>query len=310
MPVEVVVLLSGGLDSAACALDLASRGDQRMYLLSFYLDRHDGPQQAVLREVRHFVGASVRHGWANPKVRKSRENSKRSKSSEDSNRSRGLLFATAGVLVAAASGVTTVQMPENGQMAINPSLTPARPAACSTKSVHPWVLWQLNRLIEAIGGDVQVVNPFLYLTKGEVCGIAYDALRRGNGSDADGVLAATISCGNRSVNRPRHNHCGYCFPCLVRRAGLRAALGTDPTTYATALQDLTKRRRKDLDDLLWWLETPFTTRDLLAEAPLPPDVDVDRLMHMLCRGREELRAMLDHAFPEPAKALAGGVGER
>lgn len=306
--VDVVALLSGGLDSAAYALDVASRGDQRMYLLSFHLDRHRGPQETVLEEVRRLAGSRVSHAGANPKVRRPRENSQRSTSSEDSSRSRGLLFATAGVLLAAASGVTTVQMPENGQVAINPSLTPARVAACSTKSVHPWVLWQLNRLIEAVGGDVEVVNPFLYFTKGEVCGIAYDALRRGNRSDAEGVLAATISCGNRSVNRPRNNNCGYCFPCLVRRSGLRAALGCDPTDYATAPQGLRKGPRTDLDDLRWWLEAPFTTGDLLAEAPIPPDVDVDRLMAMLCRGRKELRAMLDQVFGrggvDPASAVA------
>jgi hypothetical protein len=29
-------------------------------------------------------------------------------------------------------------------------------------------------------------------------------------------------------------HCGYCVPCLIRRAAITAAFGTDPTPYALA----------------------------------------------------------------------------
>src|SRR5690606_15432563 len=102
MPVDVVALLSGGLDSAAYALDLASRGDQRMYLLSFHLDRHDEPRETVFKEAKRLAGSRVHHGWANPTVHwPKEEKSNRPKPSEYSNRSRGLLFATAGVLVAA-----------------------------------------------------------------------------------------------------------------------------------------------------------------------------------------------------------------
>src|SRR5690606_2923543 len=78
---------------------------------------------------------------------------------ERSSRSRGLLYLAAAVHAAAAHGVRRVDVPENGQLAVNPPLTPSRLGALSTRSVHPWTLHQLNELIDAVGGDVVVYNP-------------------------------------------------------------------------------------------------------------------------------------------------------
>jgi hypothetical protein len=149
---------------------------------------------------------------------------------EPSNRSRGLLHAATGVYVAAAHAVRHLAVPENGYMAINLPLTASRTGSLSTRSTHPWTVHLLNDLIDAIGGDVRVINPYLGMTKGEVVGRARDH------QATPQFLARTISCGDHPANRSDPGaHCGYCFPCLVRRSAMLAALGSDPTGYTCSL---------------------------------------------------------------------------
>jgi hypothetical protein len=73
-----------------------------------------------------------------------------------------------------------------------------------------------------------------------------------------------------------------------------AAFGADSTEYVNAL-DAPKgdTARQHVFDLRWWLSRPFTTRDLIADLPLPDEVDLHALLTMLERGREEIGAMLD-----------------
>lgn len=95
--------------------------------------------------------------------------------SEPSTRTRGLSYMANAVVTAAAHGV--------------------RVGACSTRSVHPLVVAAVNDLIGVLDGDVVVENPYLYVTKGDVCRIAVDA-----GLDGQ-ALAETVSCSLHSAQR-------------------------------------------------------------------------------------------------------------
>lgn len=76
---------------------------------------------------------------------------------------------------------------------------------------------------EAIGGRVQVVQPYRGLSKAEV-------LRRGK----DLPLGLTFSC-IRPQRGPRGDlHCGQCNKCAERRQGFADAGLDDPTAYAGA----------------------------------------------------------------------------
>lgn len=206
---------------------------------------------------------------------------------EKSSRTRGLLYAATAVFLAAAHDVPQVAVPENGQLALNPALTPARVAACSTRSVHPYTLHLLNELIRRVGGEVSLVNPYLELTKGEVC-------RRALAAELPPTVltGATVSCGHPPRNA-RELHCGYCYPCLVRRSGLLAALGADNTPYAHDVWqladnvDITVDRRA----LHRWLSRPFGVRDLITDMPLPDGTSLAPLLAVIERGRAELADM-------------------
>ncbi|MFF3224626.1 hypothetical protein ACFYV7_17670 [Nocardia suismassiliense] len=294
-------MFSGGLDSTAYAVDRASKLDNhgRAVFVAYNRPLKDIPNQ-VFRDIKHLtreVGGqadleqigltplSHGRGW------------------DTSNRSRSLLYIATALCVAVNHRVNRVAIPENGQLAINPALTPARHGACSTRSAHPWILYLINKLIDGLGGHVTVENPYLELTKGQVCKVALDIARQADlGYEA---LERTVSCGHPTTVRPTYSHCGYCFPCLVRRSGLHFAFAGHPdgTRYAVELSDIDltnprNPRAVHLRDLCFWLGTEFSGDDLLADAPLPADINLDTVKHVVDAGRRELKTMLSDLVPE------------
>ncbi|MCA1220379.1 7-cyano-7-deazaguanine synthase [Streptomyces sp. 8L] len=216
-----VALFSGGLDSLSWAAQRATaHTSESLLLVTFGEQNFPRLQGSVYASIYRRRNRPVRRIILSQNVR---FQGKKQGDFERTTRSRGFLYAVGAVRAAAAEGTPVAHIPENGQLSINPPLSPARAAACSTRSVHPWTLHLLNRLIAAVadGPVVELQNPLARLTKRQVCHAALDAgLTPAN-------LAATLSCGVPPPQRThgsRYDNCGLCYPCLVRRAGL---LGVD-----------------------------------------------------------------------------------
>jgi 7-cyano-7-deazaguanine synthase in queuosine biosynthesis len=287
-----IALFSGGLDSAAYAAHRAHQ-DGALVLVAHYTD-DKGQQRSIFEEIPNRGKAVFLRQFHLQAIRvNSLQQSKRDNGLELSTRSRGLLFIAAAVLVAAAHNVPKVVIPENGQMALNPPLAANRVGACSTRSVHPTSLELINGLIRDVGGDVQVVNPFMTYTKAGVCSLARSS---GLGVNA---LMKTVSCG-RPPNRRRggiYHHCGCCLPCLVRRAGLWVALnGHDKTPYEENPWNK-KASSEDLIAVLHWLAVPFHPRDLVADMPLPATSSLTELTKVIEAGRQDMKLYLDAVLP-------------
>ncbi|MBH5334311.1 7-cyano-7-deazaguanine synthase [Streptomyces pactum] len=288
-----VALFSGGLDSLSWAARRAAVPTADTLLLVTFGERNfEALQREVLQSVYRRRRRPVRRLLLSQTVRRSGDGPEL----ERSTRSRGFLYATAAIRAAAAEGAAVAHIPENGYLAINPPLSAARSAACSTRSVHPWTLHQLNRLIAGLGGEVRVENPLAGLTKGQVCRAA---LRVAGLTPQE--LGNTLSCGTPPPRRPGDAdlpHCGVCYPCLVRRAGLLAALGEDGTPYEAdpwAL-DAGHDRAVHWRAVQRWLRRPYTSRDLIADTPLPPGgPDLDEVVRIIDRGRAELLALIRSA---------------
>jgi 7-cyano-7-deazaguanine synthase in queuosine biosynthesis len=290
-----VALFSGGLDSTSYAAT-AELGDGRQQLLISHFHNEKRFQDIVWRQLS-----------SNPALRLHRiafrqlphlDESLRTRYGlrhELTSRSRGLLLLAAGVYAAAAHRLPRLAVPENGQLALNPPLTPNRAGACSTRTVHPLTLHLLNTLIRGVGGDVEVYNPYRRLTKAEVCQRMLDA-----GSTPE-LLGATMSCSKAQATqrRERQKHCGCCWACLVRRAALGKVLPDgDPTVYRVRpWQPGSSADDGDLKAVLYWLSKPFTVRDLATDLPLPPGTDATELVDVTERGRADLRAMLQRLLP-------------
>lgn len=287
-----VAVFSGGLDSLSWAATRARASDARPLLLVMFSEtKLLGLQRRVLQSVERLPGARPVLLLQMGQTPKGDGSGLRL---ESSSRTRGLLYAAGAIRAAAAHQVAVVHIPENGQLALNPPLTPARSAACSTRSVHPWTLTRLNALIDAVAGahgTVHVVNPWATMTKGEVCKAGSDA----GLTPMD--LESTLSCGKPPIRRrggPPIANCGVCFPCLVRRSGLLHAHGTDGTEYEVSpwTTDLSADRGTDWRALHRWLLGPYTLTDVLTDIPLPTDTDQSAAFDLIMRGRGELARLV------------------
>lgn len=287
-----VTLFSGGLDSTAYAADRARVPKTGpLLLLSYYQPKLQAKQTEVRRALP--TGRTLIH---KPVLEQTHAAGRRL---EPSSRSRGLLYLATGTYVAASHGVAEVAIPENGQLAVNPPLTATRVAAASTRSVHPYFLHLVNKLITTVGGAVQAVNPLLSATKGEVCRRARSA-----GLPLE-VIMKTVSCGRIPRYRRHGNyyHCGCCYPCLLRQSGLLNGLGRDDTPYEVDVWDpgLDRKKREDMLALRSWLANDLGIRDLAMDLPLPLQADTNALLATILRGREEMRHLFtQHSQPIPA----------
>lgn len=280
-------LFSGGLDSAIGAIDL--RGEKRNPILVSHAYTHDASRQ---EEVLAKVGKGVvRFGaQANPKGWLGHGN-------DVQMRTRSFNFLAMGVLMAAGllrPGVprSTLFVPENGLIAVNPPLTPRRIGALSTRTTHPYYLDLVQQVLDTVGLPVDLVNSYAHLTKGEMMMQCRDQK----------ILAAiadrTVSCGKW---KRKGEQCGRCVPCLIRRAAFHGAGWEDKTQYQEKGQDLAQffATGKDPDDLMAMIlasrkmDTMDVDRWVALTGPMPLAAK-DRLARVdaVRRGMIEVRAFL------------------
>lgn len=231
-PFDGASLFSGGLDSLIGAIDALEAG-RRPLLVS-----HSG-EGAVSKSQDECFAILKRRFPGNPFNRlrvwmSFPEGLVEGVASEPTTRGRSFLFFSLGVL--AASGLDapfTLTVPENGLIALNVPLDPLRLGALSTRTTHPFYIARWNELLGSLGMQGSIVNPYVSSTKGEMaaaCGRA-DVLTE--------AAPRSFSCSSptkgRWAGRPTE-HCGFCLPCIIRRAALRRAWGPhgDPTPYTLA----------------------------------------------------------------------------
>ncbi len=264
---DAVCLFSGGMDSLAGAIERLEAGD-RLLLVS----HHDYGQLASCQA--HLAKALIEH-YGPARVQHLPLRVQFPEAPEASLRSRSLLFVALGVAAAdTSSDDTPVVIPENGWIGLNPPLTGSRVGSYSTRTTHPYFLGHLEKVLASAGLSHSLVNPYHNDTKGEV-------LRRSpNPTLLRRLLPATISCAHPAVFRwqqERQGNCGYCYPCLVRRAALHArgwdkieGYAYDVLTDEAVLKN--RRRGADLRSLLYALgnyeQAPKPAQLLLKSGPV------------------------------------------
>lgn len=223
-----VSLLSGGLDSLIGAVDLLSGGVRPLFV-SHYWDSETAKAQAYILErletqfgKEAFKSLRVRLGFDKHHLTTGE--------TENTQRGRSFLFYSLATLAASAiNGRTAVDIPENGLIALNVPLDPLRFGALSTRTAHPHFIASMQRLIDALALDVELNNPYRHMTKGEMVANCADKLF------LQKIVANSMSCSSPAKARYKKlspRHCGYCVPCLIRRASLEVGLdGDDETLY-------------------------------------------------------------------------------
>jgi len=298
---DSVCLFSGGLDSFVGAVDLLE-SNQRVALVG----HHGGgsPDATAQKQLFSIIKSIYRRRtiefvdfYVQPKKADGFSKLEKTK------RSRSLLFISLGIVVADALGKSTpVYVPENGFISINPPLTKTRLGSLSTRTTHPYFISLLQQLLSRLDLDHPIINPYQFQTKGEMIA------KCKNQSLIKTSMPMTISCAhpsNRNIRKGLTNpakHCGYCLPCLIRRAAqhhagitgdryfdsnLREAsdpsglTGRDYRAVKLALARFAKSERPDIFQAL-------------ASGPLPAKhKELTKFAGVYARGIREVKEFLD-----------------
>ncbi|MBE5393702.1 hypothetical protein HT747_00640 [Brevibacillus borstelensis] len=216
---DCVSLFSGGLDSFCGALRLMEGKKNPLFLgfkeypllIKRQQDLFKSIQEAYDQQSSDFVQFSVTPGKP--------FNINESVVGESTSRSRSFLFITGAVAVASIIGDNTpVFIPENGFIGINVPLTQSRSGSCSTRTTHPYFLKLLNEVLDEIGVTHQVKNFYSAMTKGEI--VAENKNNVVFREEFKKTLSCSHPCQGRYDKVKPPVNCGYCYPCIIRRASL------------------------------------------------------------------------------------------
>ncbi len=308
-PFDSVSLFSGGLDSLIGAIDLLEDGATPL------LVSHFGEGSISDAQGKLFTG--LRKQYANSSFERLRVGMTFKKGlvadvgSEDSTRGRSFLFFALGVFAGSGLGRRfLLRVPENGLIALNVPLDPLRLGSNSTRTTHPYYMARWNDLLCELGIDGEIQNPYWDKTKGEMAATCHNhALLKELAPDS-------LSCSSPAKARwLRHSveHCGYCLPCLIRRAALTAAWGTgnDPTTYTVPdlhAQPLDTRQAtgvqvRSFQYAIERLKGNPQLANLLIHKPgslTDESAHLDQLADVYRRGLREVAQLIDGAEARPS----------
>ena len=228
-PFNALNLFSGGLDSLIGAVDTLEAG-QTPLLVSHASEGATSDAQTTcfdsLKEHYKRLPFERLRVWMN-----FAEGIVKGVASESTTRGRSFLFLALGVF--AGTGLDapfTLHVPENGLIALNVPLDVLRLSSLSTRTTHPFYMARWNDLLGQLSISGCIKNPYWSKTKGEM------AANCANQSLLKQLVGGSLSCSSPSKGRWEGRgieHCGYCLPCIIRRAALQVAWGRgqDPTVY-------------------------------------------------------------------------------
>lgn len=290
--VDAVCLFSGGLDSFAGAVDLLAQG-RRLCLVAHY-EGGQAPktQEHLARALQRTYGRDrvvFRHIFLRPAPPSNLQTRKLPDARESTTRTRSILFLAAGLVVASGYGPDVpLVIPENGFIGINVPLTRARTGSLSTRTTHPYFMEQLEKSVAGLGLTNPIINPYRTSTKGEMLAQSSDR------ATLFKYARATLSCAHPEAPRyakREQGNCGYCFPCLIRRASMHHVGLDDPGDYAfdvlNETDEMELERGADLRALVRALNRPAGPLDVLRNGPVRPD-DVVAFAGVYDRGRSEI----------------------
>jgi len=236
-----VCLFSGGLDSAVGAIDICNGTSDYKLLLVSHAYRGDGAKQKNIKsllnshfgELSYSISPSLMDGLKGK--------------TDVTMRGRSFNFLAMAVLGIIAlrnanddPGISTIIVPENGYISINPPLTRRRIGSHSTRTTHPYFLNRLEGLLADAGFHVKFVNPYQFKTKGEMLVECKDQ------SAIAKAVPLSVSC---SHWHRKHIQCGHCVPCLIRRSSVHHAKLTEDAGYDSQNLKFVHKEREKRDDL-------------------------------------------------------------
>lgn len=223
-------LFSGGLDSLIGAINNVVSGNSPLFI------SHAG--DAATSDAQHKCFERLQSVFGTPPLSRLRfwlnidVSAFNNISTENTTRGRSFLFFAIGIFAGTGFGKPfTLEAPENGLIALNVPLDYLRLGALSTHTTHTFYIKSWNELLQAVGIQGQIVNPYWDKTKGEMVSSCL------NQQVLQQIIPDSLSCSSPAKGRwigHGIEHCGYCLPCIIRRASLKDQSILDTTTYRLA----------------------------------------------------------------------------
>ena len=222
---------------------------------------------------------------------------------ESSQRARSILFIALGLLVANSYGDrTTLLIPENGLISLNVPLTKTRLGSYSTKTTHPKFIDKINILLNNLGIENKLLNPYGFLTKGEMLQNCerIDILKK--------YSSRTLSCSKAGYYKQwqgaEEEQCGFCTPCIIRRSAMKGAgiESYDSKYYLNIKRDSPSpkdQRGRDLRAFKIGIERINSEKDknlfsLLSAGSLPgSENDLKNYLDVYIRGMREVEEFIN-----------------
>ena len=304
---QFISLFSGGLDSLIGAIDRASQKKSLLLIgQSISSDWITIEAQNKLSDKlnNHFKNIPIEHMRAGIEFY-SRDFERKEHDKENTQRSRSFLFYSIANLVGSCfNGSKSIWVPENGLISLNVPLDFTRLGALSTRTVHPFTLGLMNSILQNIGSNCQLENPYQFKTKGEmVRGCMEEKLLKK-------LFEQSMSCSHPYAvrfEREEAGHCGYCVPCLIRRASLMGM--NDKTPYFKNILDgrcldtskAEGRSIRSFQLMIDRLQKNPNIEKLLIHKPGPLDDADGKYADMFHRGIMEVAALLEGVKVGPSK---------
>jgi len=282
---DCVSLFSGGLDSCIGAIDLIEN-NRKPLLVSHSYKGDKAWQEKIIGELegrysRFYVNADPH---LHPDTKKT----------DITMRTRSINFLAFAVLACDAlatinqTEVVDLFVPENGFISLNAPLTPRRIGSLSTRTTHPHYISSLQNIFNSVGIKVEIINPYQFMTKGEMvlnCS-DYELLKR--------VVDSTVSCSHWKRN---NQQCGGCVPCLIRRSSLKKGKINEVINYKHDDLQALLREEKSKDDLLAVLQAINQLKNrsiggwIMDSGPIPHS-DIENYKSIFIRGLTEVADFL------------------
>lgn len=238
---DVASLFSGGMDSLISTINLLEQ-KENVLLISHAGDPFTKNAQAEISESLDNDYTDTIHTWMN--LWMVFKNDYLPEGGNDNNlRSRSFLFIAFGIFaISGTKNLNELLVPENGLIALNVPLDITRAGSYSTRTTHPFYLNCWNALLSNLRSKYSVKNPYWNRTKGEM---AAECL---NQNELKKMMKRSISCSSIAKARwmgKAPEQCGYCVPCIIRRAAMHKAFGNDVTSYTVeSVKDMEVKHRE------------------------------------------------------------------
>lgn len=226
-----IVLISGGQDSSIAAHEYL-QNERVPYFVRINTHDKANPKD-LLKKINKKRDPMLYLNQECKKLDGSAFNTE-SVNKETSQRLRSFYFLSVATSIAATTNISEININENGIMAIHLPLDVSRSSTFSTRTAYPPYLLLFSKIVQKWLGivDFKVNNKWVLKTKNEV-------IVNGKRFQLEEVISDAISCAHAAkvqntakLHREKSSylesngedlHCGYCFPCILRRISMTEA---------------------------------------------------------------------------------------